>query len=74
MTKKICGHSGTLSIVFISSPNFYRRFIEGFNRIATSFTAILKTTRSSVALAFKVNDNEVVGGAGGARAGESVLD
>ena len=43
--------------------------------IATSLTAMLKTTGSSVVLAFRVNDNEVVGGGSTARAesGESGL-
>ena len=60
--------------VFIGFANFYRRFIQGFSRIATSLTAMLKTTGSSVASAFRVDDNEVVGGGGGAGAGESVVE
>ena len=54
--------------VFIGFANFYRRFIQGFSRIATSLTAMLKTTGSSVASAFRVDDDEVVGGGGGAGA------
>ena len=54
--------------VFISFANFYQRFIQDFSRIATSLTAILKTTRSSVASAFRVDDDEVVGGGDGAGA------
>ena len=50
--------------VFIGFANFYRRFIQGLSRIATSLTAILKTTRSSVASASQVDDDEVVGGGG----------
>ena len=62
--------------VFISFANFYQRFIQDFSRIATSLTAILKTTRSSLASAFGVDDNEVVGDGGGARArsGGSVVE
>ena len=59
--------------VFIGFANFYRRFIQGFSRIATSLTAMLKTNGSSVASAFRVDDDEVVGGSGGARAGGSVV-
>ena len=74
VTKRICGHSGTMSIVFISSANFYQRFIQGFSRIATSLTAMLKITGSSVASAFRVDDDEVVGGGGGdAGAGGSIV-
>ena len=53
--------------VFIGFANFYRRFIKGFSRIAAPLTAMLKTTGSSVALAFKVDDNEVVGSRGAGR-------
>ena len=65
-----------LQQVFISFANFYRRFIQGFNRIAISLTAILKTTESSVILAFRVDDNEIVGGADGtgAESGGSILE
>ena len=31
--------------VFIGFTNFYWRFIQGFNRIATSLTSLLKTIR-----------------------------
>ena len=52
-----------------SLPAFHPR-----SKIATSPTAILKTTGSSVALASIVDDNEVVGGGGGvaAESGENV--
>ena len=50
--------------IFIGFANFYRRFLKGFSRIAAPLTAMLKTTRSSVALASRVDDNEVVGGGG----------
>ena len=53
--------------IFISFANFYRHFIQSFSRIATWLTAMLKTTRSSVASTFRVDDNEVVGGVDGAR-------
>ena len=73
VTKRIRGHSGTISIVFIGFANFYRCFIQDFSRIATLLTIMLKTTGSSVASAFRVDDNEVVGGGGGAGAGGSVV-
>ena len=47
--------------VFIDFANFYLCFIKGFSRIAAPLTAMLKTTRSSIALASRVDDNEVVG-------------
>ena len=53
--------------VFIGFANFYRRFIQGFSRIATSLTAMLKTTGSSVASVSRVDDDEVVGGGGVAK-------
>ena len=54
--------------VFIGFANFYQRFIQGFNRIATSLTAMLKTTGLSIVSTFRVDDNEVVDGGNGARA------
>ena len=33
--------------VFLGFANFYRQFIQGFNRITALFTSIFKTTRSS---------------------------
>ena len=43
--------------------------------MVTSLTTILKTTGSSVASAFGVDDNEVVGGGGaGAESGKSVVE
>ena len=88
MTKRIRGHLGprleTMEMerpvgsqqIFISFANFYRRFIQGFSRIATSLTAMLKTTGSSVASAFRVDDDEVVGGGDGAGAecGGSIIE
>ena len=64
-----------MSIVFISFAKFYRRFIQGFSTIATSLTAMLKSIGSSIASAFRVDDDEVVGGGGaaGAKSGESGL-
>ena len=56
--------------VFIGFANFYRRFIQGFSRIAAPLTSMLKTTRSSEESAlktFKANDNKVVGGGGGSK-------
>ena len=51
--------------VFIGFTNFYRRFIQGFNRIAAPLTLMLKTTESSdLAPRLRANDNEVVGGGG----------
>ena len=47
--------------VFIGFTNFYRRFIKGFSKIAAPFTAILKTTRSSIISAIRVDNNKVVG-------------
>ena len=57
-----------LQQVFIGFANFYRRVIQGFSRIATPLTAMLKTTGSSVASASRVDDDEVVDGGGGAGA------
>ena len=48
--------------VFIGFANFYRRFIKGFSKIAAPFTAMLKTTESSVTSVSGVDDDEVVGG------------
>ena len=56
-----------LQQIFIGFANFYCHFIQGFYRIATSLTAMLKRTGSSVASASRADDNEVVGG-GDARA------
>ena len=50
--------------IFIGFANFYRRFINGFNKIVAPLTAILKTTGSSVTSAPRVDDDEVVGGGG----------
>ena len=54
--------------VFISFANFYRRFIQGFSKIATPLIFLFKTTGSSDELAlkaFRADDNKVVGGGGG---------
>ena len=59
--------------VFIGFANFYRSFIQGFSRIATSLTAMLRTTGSSITSASRVDDDEVVGGgSAGAESGGSV--
>ena len=49
--------------VFIGFANFYRRFIQGFSRIAALLTSLLKATGSSnlASKAFRADDNEVVG-------------
>ena len=49
--------------VFIGFANFYRRFIQSFNKIAAPLTSMLKTTGSSDS-SQKNDDNEVVGGDG----------
>ena len=62
--------------VFIGFANFYRRFIQGFSRIAAPLTSMLKTTGSSeesAPRAFRAGNDEVVGGGGG-RADETVVD
>ena len=62
--------------MFISFANFYRRFIQGFTKIAAPFTFLLKTTKLSDELApkaFKANDNKVVGG-GSSRVNETVMN
>ena len=50
--------------VFIGFANFYCHFIKGFRKITAPFTAILKTTRSSVTSASRVGGDEVVGSRG----------
>ena len=60
--------------MFISFANFYRRFIQGFSRIAAPLTSILKTIGSSEESAsktFRVDDNEIVSD-GGIRTNETV--
>ena len=59
---------------FIGFANFYQRFIQGFSKIATSLTTMLKTSGLFVALAFRVDDDEVVGDGGGAGAGRSIVE
>ena len=61
--------------VFIGFANFYWRFIQGFSRIATSLTSLLKTTGSSESApkVFRADDDEVVGGGGG-RANGTVVN
>ena len=54
--------------VFIGFANFYRRFIQGFSKIATLLISIFKITRSSHDLAskvFRANSNKVIRGDGG---------
>ena len=60
--------------VFIGFANFYWRFIQGFNRIATPLISILKIIESSKESAlktFKADDNKIVGG-GSSRANKTV--
>ena len=54
--------------VFISFANLYKCFIQDFSSIAISPTAILKTTGLSVASASRIDDDEIVGSSGGAKA------
>ena len=53
--------------MFIGFTNFYRHFIQGFNKIAAPLTSILKTSYqlASALLATSVDNNEVVGTSGG---------
>ena len=53
--------------VSIGFANFYQRFIKSFSRIVAPLIAMLKTTRSSIASAFKVDHDEVVGDGGAVR-------
>lgn len=49
----------------VNSSKSSQRFIQGFNKLATLLTLMLKTTRSSKVLAprvFGADDDEVVGG------------
>ena len=48
--------------VFLGFANFYRRFIQGFSRIAAPLTSMLKTTRSTESAA---NPKETEGEVGG---------
>ena len=50
--------------IFIGFANFYRRSIKSFNRIAALLNGILKTTRSSVPSASRVDDDKDIGGGG----------
>ena len=60
--------------VFIGFASFYQCFIQGFSKIAISLTAMLKRTGLSIVSAFRVDDNKVVGGSGGAGAGKSIVE
>ena len=51
--------------MFLRFANFYRRFIQGFSRIAASLTSMLKTLNTKSAEIRK----GVVGVGGGSRAG-----
>ena len=53
--------------VFLGFANFYRRFIQGFSRIAAPLTSMLKTTGSTGSVA---SPEETEGGVGG----DSVVD
>ena len=53
--------------VFLGFANFYRRFIQGFSRIAAPLTSMLKTTGSTGSVA---SPKETEGGVGG----DSVVD
>ena len=62
--------------VFISFANFYRHFIQNFNRIAALLISMLKTTRLFQKLAlrvFKADNNKIVEDDGG-RADEMVVN
>ena len=52
--------------VFIGFANFYRRFIQGFSKIAASLISTLKTSPQSAGalLATAVDNSEVVGSSG----------
>lgn len=49
--------------IFISFANFYEHFIQGFSRIPTTFTLILKITEllDSILRIVRIKDNIVVG-------------
>ena len=53
--------------VFIGFANFYRRFIQGFSKIAAPLTSMLKTSPQPAGAlpATAVDDSEVVGSSGG---------
>ena len=58
--------------IFIGFVNFYRHFIKGFSMKVAQLITILKTTGSSVASAFRVDDDEFVGSRGAV--GEGAID
>ena len=62
--------------VFIGFANFYRRFIQGFSRIAAPLTSLLKTTGSSDESAPKAfrADGDAVVGSGGGRTNKTVVN
>ena len=53
--------------MFIGFANFYRHFIQGFSKIAASFTSMLKTSLQLAGTlpATGVDDSKVVGSSGG---------
>ena len=62
-------------LTFRYSSDFYRRFIQGFSRIAVPLISMLKTTGSSglpAPKAFRAENDEAVGGGG--RVDEMVVD
>ena len=64
-----------VALTFRCLSDFYRRFIQGFSRIAAPLTSMLKTTGSSglsAPKAFRAENNEVV--EGGGRADEMIVD
>ena len=51
--------------VFLGFANFYRRFIQGFSKIAGPLTSMLRTTQSAENLSSLMAEDAEVGGVGG---------